>query len=29
MLIDTIEKYARESNRNDDVHCLKISHIGQ
>lgn len=28
MLIDEIEKYTRESNRTDDVHCLKISHIG-
>lgn len=29
MLIDTIEKYARESHRTNDVHCLKISHIGE
>ena len=28
MVIDEIEKYTRESNRSDDVHCLKISHIG-
>lgn len=28
MLIDEIEKYVRETNRSDDVHTLKISHIG-
>jgi hypothetical protein len=29
MLIDEIEKYVRETNRTDDVHWLKISHIGK
>jgi hypothetical protein len=29
MLVDEIEKYVREINRTDDVHCLKISHIGK
>ncbi|CAF0748890.1 unnamed protein product [Adineta ricciae] len=28
MLIDEIEKYARETDRTDNVHWLKISHIG-
>jgi hypothetical protein len=28
MIIDEIEKYARETNRSDNVHSLKISHIG-
>jgi len=28
MLIDEVEKYAREINRVDDIHALKISHIG-
>lgn len=29
MLVDEIEKYVRETNRTDDVHWLKISHIGK
>jgi len=29
MLIDEIEKYARVINRSDDIHALKISHIGK
>jgi len=29
MLIDEIEKYVREINRTNDVHSLKISHIGK
>ena len=29
MIVDEIEKYTRETNRADDVHYLKISHIGK
>jgi (2Fe-2S) ferredoxin len=29
MIVDEIEKYVREINRTDDVHLLKISHIGK
>jgi hypothetical protein len=29
MLVDEIEKYVRETNRTDDIHWLKISHIGK
>ena len=29
ILIDEIDKYIRETNHNDDVHSLKISHIGK
>jgi hypothetical protein len=29
MLVDEIEKYVRETNCSDDVHWLKISHIGK
>ncbi len=29
MIVDEIEKYVRETNRTDDVHCLKISRIGK
>jgi hypothetical protein len=29
MLIDEIEKYTREINRTDDIHHLKVSHIGK
>jgi hypothetical protein len=29
MLIDEIEKYARETDRTDNIHWLKISHIGR
>jgi len=28
MLVDEIEKYLREIDRTDDVHWLKISHVG-
>ncbi len=29
MIVDEIDKYTRETNREGDVHYLKISHIGK
>jgi hypothetical protein len=29
ILVNELEKHIRETNRSDNVHCLRISHIGK